>query len=153
MITLSKKRGTCLRSGLSLISVHIRQTLVGDHGVSVDTGCRAELATRFCEAPRRVPASEPIVQIAAGRQDGGRNCFDSFGRRVSLRSEGHPETVDGLRDGRQVVPGCRSPLARGSYRIRGSGHRRNIRRSEGSVCQTFASCSPLDNPKFAFSSR
>jgi len=40
MVTLFQKRGTCVRPGLSLISVHISQALEGDGGVPVDTGCR-----------------------------------------------------------------------------------------------------------------
>ena len=66
MVTLFQKRGTGVRPGLSLISVHISQALEGDRGIPVDAGCRPQLTSRFCEASRCVPASEPVVEVAAG---------------------------------------------------------------------------------------
>ena len=60
-----QKRGTCFRPGLSLVSVHISQTLEGDRGIPVHTGHRPQLTSCLGEASRCVPASEPIVEIAA----------------------------------------------------------------------------------------
>ena len=65
MVTLIQKRGTCFRPGLSLVSVHISQTLEGDRGIPVHTGHRPQLTSCLGEASRCVPASEPIVEIAA----------------------------------------------------------------------------------------
>ena len=82
MVTLFKKGDTGFRSSLSLISVHISQALEGDRGIPVDTGCRPKLTSRFCEASRWVPASEPIIEIAAGRHDTCCNHFVCIRRRL-----------------------------------------------------------------------
>jgi hypothetical protein len=66
IVTLLQKRRTCVSSGLSLISVNIGQAFESDRGIPIDTGCSPQFPSRFCETPRCVPASEPVVQIVAG---------------------------------------------------------------------------------------
>ncbi len=67
MVTLLQTRGTCGRSGQSLISVYVSQASEGDRGVPVDTGCRPQFTSRFCEASRWVRACEPSTEAGARR--------------------------------------------------------------------------------------
>jgi hypothetical protein len=99
MVTLFQQRGTSGRPGLSLISVYISQTAEGDRGVPIDTGCRAQLTSRFCEAPRWVRAAEPPIQAGAGRDNLCRGCFLRLGWRLWFHLEQLPEVVNRFGDG------------------------------------------------------
>ncbi len=69
MVTLVPTTWHISRTGpASLTSVYVSQASEGDRGVPVDTGCRPQFTSRFCEASRWVRACEPSAEIAAGRE-------------------------------------------------------------------------------------